>query len=197
MDGIQLLVTITVAFGSAYLGSKWALRNYYSQRWWDRKADAYAKFTQHNRNLTGLCQKIYPILFTKVDEAREDIKQLRKISEDMNLDLLENSVYLTREAAAIVQGIHIDTLMLAFDAMEALENRNEVSRQQVRHNKLEARQRLLDTLSALDENHKQFTGLMRRDLNIRNQSQTDLLIDWASDLIKRFKQRYRLGSNSD
>ena len=165
MDLIQLLVTVLVAFGGAYFGGKQALKNYYSQRWWDRKADAYAKFTQHNRNLIELCKKAY---FQSSDKngARQYVKQLNELIDNVELDSFENSAYLTQEAVNLIFSIRSHTFGYCLE-IDNLDRSPELQLHQPEfRTSMETSTYLINSISELEEKSKRFSELMKKDLNI-------------------------------
>ena len=188
MDLIQLLVTVLVAFGGAYFGGKQALKNYYSQRWWDRKADAYIYLTKRVREILELIKQQEDNYFYgdgSVELAEQIRSKLFDLISDLELDIDESSLFISENAYQVL--FQILTLS---EEYHHLTDTSEEQKEEISHISIDTR------VSLYQGEYKRFMELAKEDLNIRDQSRTDYLIDWASNLIKSFKQRYRLGSSS-
>ena len=149
MDWIQVaigaLITFTTAFGGAYYGAELSLRNYYNQKGWDAKKEAYTKLNENCLNLVTA------------------FEQLRKSSTEENFLFVESELNELRNSLSLFDYAVSPNIYRQFSKM--IRQSREVLREYRKDNNIN---RLTAWILALQMLRETVSGIVRKDLHIKS-----------------------------
>jgi len=119
---IKILPGIAVAFFSSFLAARWAMRKFYTEKWWDRKDKAYTEI------INALYDNVH---FYEV--FKEDYGQNEFISEQRSQDLHQQHYKGIR---TVRRATDLATLYVSRDAVKVLENLRKRETLDYEHNPL-------------------------------------------------------------
>ena len=111
---IALIPALIVAVISSFLSVKLSLKNFYSQRWWDRKAEAYSEIMLQLSRLYHCFYELYleitlglPISKTKKNDL---IKDYRIARENLEKAVAVGSFIVSEQAVSDLEKMMIELI---------------------------------------------------------------------------------------
>ena len=100
---IGVLISIIPAIVVAILTVRLSLRQFYSQKWWERKADSYSRIVRELRNLSYCIKELYAVEMGEKKLSDKRLKTLKKRHvlsfESLKITAAEGDFVISKEAS--------------------------------------------------------------------------------------------------